>query len=189
VLSVSILIALHRRLTNKSGHYFGRRTYNKSFLTTSFVCALIQLPLLFALVGAFGVGGGTDLHSLARGAEGAAIFVLIGFVSSLISLRDRPFAWIKRVTDFALWRIFVIFIAIFIGGFGGIVLNRPHTLIYTFIALRVFTDIVTQFPEYNPDEPPRWMIKLFGAGTDEYWHRKRASERSLAAESEIPLPR
>ena len=39
VFSVAILVSLHRRLTNKSGHYFGRTTYNKSFLTTSVICA------------------------------------------------------------------------------------------------------------------------------------------------------
>src|SRR5438067_10848727 len=42
VLSVAILVTIHRRLTNKSGHYFNRGTYNKSFLITSFVCALIS---------------------------------------------------------------------------------------------------------------------------------------------------
>ncbi|HVT05386.1 MAG TPA: DUF6498-containing protein [Thermoanaerobaculia bacterium] len=189
VLSVSILVALHRRLTNKSGHFFRRGTYNKSFLTTSFVCVLIQIPFLFTLLGLFGVGGGVDLHSLAGGVAGAAVFVLIGFVISLAGLRDRPFAWVKQATDFALWRVFVIFIAIFIGGFGGVVLNRPHTLVYAFTALRLFTDIVGQFPEYNPDEPPRWFIKLFGAGSIEDWHRKRARERSFAAGNEIPLPR
>jgi hypothetical protein len=84
---------------------------------------------------------------------GAAAFVLIGVVSSLAGLRDRPFAWIKQLTDFALWREFVILIAIFIGGFGGVVLNRPHTLICAFAVLRLFTDIVNVFPEYNPDEP------------------------------------
>lgn len=188
-LSVSILVALHRRLTNKSGHYFHGRTYNRSFLTTSFVCALIQIPFLVTLLGLFKVGGGIDVHSLARNAAGAAVFVLIGFVSGLPGLRDRPFAWVKHTTDFALWRIFVTLIAIFIGGFGGVVLNRPHTLIYAFAALRLFTDIVNLFPEWNPDQPPRWAYRLFGSGTNEYWSRKRARERASAAENEIQLPR
>jgi hypothetical protein len=83
----------------------------------------------------------------------------------------------------------VVLVAILIGGFGGVVLHRPHTLIYAFAILRLFTDIAILFPEYNPDEPPRWMIKLFGAGITEAWHRKRARERSFAEESEIPLPR
>jgi hypothetical protein len=189
VLSVSLLVGLHRKLTNKSGHYFRRRTYNKSFLTTSFVCALLQIPLLFPLLGLFGVGGGIDPHLLARGSAGAAVFVFVGFVSSLIGLRDRPFAWIKQTTDFALWRIFVTFIALFIGVFGGVVLGRPHTLIYAFAGLRLFTDIVSQFPEWNPDEPPRWMVSLFGARVTQDWLRTRARERSLAAENEITLPR
>ena len=189
VLSVSILVSLHRRLTNKSGHYFNRGTYNRSFLITSFVCALIQVPFLVALVGLFGVGGGLDPHLLSRGVGAAAIFVLIGFVSNLAGLADRPFAWIKQITDFALWREFVVLIAIFIGGFGGVVLNRPHTLIYAFAALRLFTDVVIMFPEYNPDEAPRWTVKLFGADFAEDYRSKRERERSRAAENEISLPR
>ena len=189
VMSVSILVALHRRFTNKSGHYFNRGTYNKSFLITAFVCALIQVPFLVALVGLFGVGGGLDPHLLWRGVGGAAIFVLVGFVSNLTGLADRPFAWIKQITDFALWREFVVLIAIFIGVFGGVVLNRPHTLIYTFAALRLFTDMVIMLPEYNPDDPPRWMVKLFGSDFAKDWRSKRERERSLAAENEISLPR
>jgi hypothetical protein len=61
VLSVSILVALHRKLTNKSGHYFRRGTYNSSLLVTSFVCALVQIPFLVALLGLFGVDSGVDL--------------------------------------------------------------------------------------------------------------------------------
>ena len=114
---------------------------------------------------------------------------MIGFVSNLAGLAQRPFAWIKQITDFALWREFVILIAIFIGGFGGVVLGRPHTLIYAFAALRLITDILIMFPEYNPDEPPRWTVKLFGPDVVEKWRSKRARERSLAAENEISLPR
>lgn len=187
VLSVSVLVMLHKRLTNKSGHYFNRGTYNRSFLTTSLVCALIQLPLLVPLLA--GTDGEVDLHSLAKGVGGAALFVLIGFASSLPGLGERPFAWIKRATDFALWRFFVTFIAVFIGGFGAIVLNRPNTIVYTFTALRLFTDILMQFDEYNPEEPPRWFTTLFGARAAEDWRRKSIRERSFAAENEFQLPR
>ncbi len=86
-LSVSILVALHRKFTNKSGHYFRAETYNKSFLTTCLVCAFLKVPFLFALLGA---RGDVNRHSLAKGLAGAAALVLFGFVSSLAGLRDRP---------------------------------------------------------------------------------------------------
>lgn len=188
-ISVGVLVWLHRRLTNKSGHYFGRGTYNKSFLTTSFICILAQIPFLVALLLLFDVGGGVDVRALAQGLAAAAVFLLIWFFSSLAGLRDRPFAWVKQTTDFALWRIFVVFIAIFIGGFGGAVLNKPNTLVFAFAALRLFTDIVVQLPEWLPEKLERWIGRMSSPGIEDSWQGRRTRERSFAVEHEIPLPR
>ena len=68
-------------------------------------------------------------------------------------------------------------------------LGRPHTLLYAFASLRLLTDIVLQFSEYNPDEPPGWVVRLFGAGIGPSWRRDSARERSVAAENEISLPK
>jgi len=60
----------------------------------------------------------------------------------------------------ALRRVFIIYLAIFIGVFCAIVLNLPHAMFTVFFGLKLFTDVVSNFKQYDPESPPNWMRRF-----------------------------
>ena len=204
VVFVALRLVIHRRRTNRRGHYVpaqiskngrpakaGVTTYTKTFLTTATAFGFGNLVFLAVLLGLFGsrVGGGAlDLQDLREGVVIAACFVAIGFAVDLAGIGERPFAWVRLMAEGALSRVFVIYLAIFIGVFGAVVLDRPHTMFAVFFTLRLFTDIASNFKQYDPEHPPRFT-RLFirdWAAFDEGWQTERNARLAAEASDEEP---
>jgi hypothetical protein len=168
VAFVSLRLLLHRRATNDPGHRVetksridrgpwkrGTTTYNAGFLTVAIAFGTGNLIFLLVLLGLFGdrVGGGSvDLRALREGVLVGLAFVGIGFAADLPRMAGRPFVWVRSMAEGALWRVFVIYIAIFAGLFAALVLDRPHAVFTVFFGLRLFTDIASNFRETHPRE-------------------------------------
>jgi hypothetical protein len=70
--------------------------------------------------------------------------------------------------------------------------ESPGAFFSVFVWLKALTDIGAFLPQWNPREPPRWLVNLMHAvpGTkkgetfEEYWHRTRAAEEAQARRDE-----
>jgi hypothetical protein len=205
VFFVALRLVLHRRATNKRGHYVetktsidggpwkkGVTTYNKSFLTTAIAFGVGNLIFLAVLLGLFAsrLGGGeVDLDELKRGVAIAALIVAGGFAIDLAGLRERTFASLRLQAEAALWRVFVIYLAIFIGVFCAVVLDLPRALFVTFIGLRVFTDVASMFKQYDPERPPWWVSRFVKdrAAFEDEWRTEREARLRGQEEDEQPF--
>jgi len=176
VVFVAFRLILHRRRTKKRGHYVeqktstdggpakkGTTTYNAAFLTTAAGFSFGNLVFLLALLGLFNdrVGGGeVDLQAVGQGMLVACAFVLVAFAIDIPRIEERPFAWARMTAEAALRRVFIIYAAIFIGVFCAVIFDLPRALFAVFFGLRLLTDITSNFKQYDPDEPPRWMRRF-----------------------------
>lgn len=157
VLLVGWRIRRHRLLTNKVGHYtvvevshdggdtFEKKltTYGKSFMTTA--CIVLAAEGIVVLMASSGV----DFHSLGRALAISAAFLVIGAALDSIGMKERPFAWIRNITQGTLWRVFLIFTAVFGGLFLLTMFNLPRGLFVIFACLKLYTDIALLFPQYG----------------------------------------
>jgi hypothetical protein len=205
VLFVAIRLAVHRRLTNKRGHYVEKKwsvnggplrtgvtTYNVSFLTTAIGFSVGNLVFLAVLLGLFGsvVGGGEiDFEVLKRALLIALAILTLGLALDVPSIGARPFMWVRLQAEAALWRVFVVYIAIFIGMFCAILLSMPHAIFSVFVALRLFTDIGSNFKQYDPERPPAWVRRFVKnrAQFEEEWGAERVTRLQAEAADEEPF--
>ena len=79
------------------------------------------------------------------------------------------------------------------GAFAVWWFKLPAALLITFVILKIFVDVTSQIPQYDPAEAPAWMVRLLGKGFAEYWRAaKHADEDRARAEEEIftgkPMP-
>ncbi|HSP15206.1 MAG TPA: DUF6498-containing protein [Thermoanaerobaculia bacterium] len=207
VILVFVRIHLHRLATKKRGHYLevkvksvsNGRTRNDSkigyFATTFLIFALI---FSFAEVVFLKFALGDDIETinktnLLHGVIAAAIFLVIGFAMDMAGLRERPFSWIRNMSMGALWRVFLVQLAIIAGVVGTGFFGLPRVTLISFVFLKLWTDAASQLPVYDPEEAPQWMRGVMGKGFAEFWRADKAKEHEReAAEEEkfngIPMP-
>jgi len=204
IVLVALRMSLHRKATNKRGHYVelkvsndgGRTwrkktsTYTKSFLLMAAFFIAGQWAFLFVVL--HKLEWPVDLHALRQGVIAAAICLVIGFILDLQGLRQRPFIWIRTMADGTLWRICVVLITVTAGLWIATALDLPKAIFIVFASLKLFTDIANQFPQYNPDEAPDWLVRASRAtglrgNFAQYWRDERSKETSNAARDEEPF--
>lgn len=188
---ISLRIYLHQRATNKRGHYVEVRTkYSGGFTVsgiTSFNRNFLLIVGMFTFVeGAFvaavifiATKASIDLSSLGRGVSAAAVFLCLGLLLDLIGLKQRPFAWIRKLSDGALQRVVLLFLTIMLGLPLVAWLNRPKLIFGIFGFLKLFFDIAGLFPQYDPKEAPGWLTAVMGKGFAEYWRQERAQQNQM----------
>ncbi len=198
VILVFARIHLHRRATKKRGHYVEVRvkstsngvTTNRSkvgYFGTSFLVFAIVFSIGQVIFLNYALGNEVkviDRQELMHGIEAVATLLVLGFVLDLAGLRNRPFAWIRTMSMDALWRVFLVQFAIIAGVIGVGMFNLPRAALITFVALKLYTDAVSQLPQYDPKEAPQWMQRLLGKDFAEYWRSdsQKQSEREAAEE-------
>jgi uncharacterized protein DUF6498 len=205
VLLVAALIHIHRLATKKRGHYCEMlvRTTTNDLTTAKRKIGYFGTTFLIFGV-AFWLGTGmllallvrdetVDVDQLKQALPITALFLFIGLVIDMIGIRERPFAWISKMSQWVLWRVFFVQISIFVGFALSELFGLPHGILIVFVVLKVYTDIATQLPTYDPKLAPRWMVKLFGRSFAEDWRKSKHTEDSREAmEEEIfdgrPMP-
>ena len=209
VLLVALRIHLHRLWTNKRGHYCEvvvKTTQNASSKTERrigyFGTTFIEVALIFGVVQAIFLTfilhrtqllDKVSFAQLRLGLAATAVFLCLGFFIDLKGLRERPFAWVRNMSNAVLWRVFLVQIVIICGVIGSSWLGLPRAILITFVILKLYTDATAQLPQYDPEQAPAWMVRLFGSGFAQYWRaEKQVDQARAAAEEEIfngkPMP-
>lgn len=177
VLWVALRSRFHRRWTNKRGHY--RETlikiasnglsrtkrstgyFGTSFITGALTFATAQAVFLSFILYKTHLLDNVSFTQLKRGLAATAMFLSVGFFIDLRGLRERPFAWIRDISNAVLWRVFLVQIVIICGAVGIAWLGFPRITLITFVALKLYTDATSQLHQYDPAEAPVWMVRLF----------------------------
>jgi hypothetical protein len=213
ILFMSVRIGLHRRWTQKAGHYRGlaisrsstgkRPTRAERGTTLGSGYRSVAIPftavhglflglLLFLfLPKEFGPEAGVSLPDLGRGVAGVTLFLVIGLVTDVVGLRDRSFLWMESSVSRALGRIFVVHLTIIFGMFGAMFFHAPSALFAVFAALKTLVDLGSALPQPEPKlEPPSWLLfldkkpKKDGETFSENWRRTELAARKLREENE-----
>lgn len=209
VVLVAVRIHLHRKWTNKRGHYtedtvettrdgVSRREtrvghFGANFLTVALAFSFGQALFLFLILWKTGLLRTVNLSQLKQGLAVTTAFLFCGFFIDVAQLKQWPFALIRRLSDAVLWRVFVVHIAIIIGVFATLWFGLPRSTLIAFVVLKLYTDLTAHIPQYNPTEAPHWMVRWFGSGFAEYWRSERHDEEERAAAEETvftgqPMP-
>ena len=209
VLVVALRIHLHRRWTNKRGHYCEvlvkttRGSSSKTQTTIgSFGTSFIIAALMFAIIQAIFLSfilyktrllDKVSFAQLSQGLAATTVFVCLGFFIERRGLRERPFAWIRDMSNAVLWRVFLVQIVIICGVIGSMWLGLPRATLITFVVLKLYTDATAQLPQYDSAEAPAWMVRLLGNSFARYWRAEKQVDQARAeAEEEIfngkPMP-
>lgn len=213
---IAIRIAIHRRLTRKRGHWraqLGVRVggdsdragesegrpindFLKEFLTGGLLFTLAHGVLLAVVIGIFAPG--TDLAPLRLALPVMAALQVVGFLGDLIGLRDRPFAWLRRVAQQHLGRVVLVHLALVIGGVLTMIGNVTEGFFLVFAALKTVADLANAVPrrgdrdpEALPEKPPRWLAAVSkrmkpGEDLDAWWTAERDRKRREAEADERP---
>ena len=209
VLLVALRIRLHRRWTNKRCHYcetlvkitrngLSRTERSTGYFGTSFIAVALTFATAQAVFLSFVLYkthllDNVSFTQLIQGLAATAMFLCVEFLIDLRGLRERPFAWIRDMSNAVLWRVFLVQIVIICGVVGIAWLGLPRITLITFVALKLYTDATSQLPQYDPAEAPAWVVCVFGNGFARYWRAaKRVEKARAAAEEEIfygrPMP-
>lgn len=181
-LLVAARIDIHRRLTNKRGHYMHRKaiavtmttesgtrkldTILSSFLVSALVFTLAQGFFLVFILGKLPDSAAIAPGALRTPLEVVTALLVAGFAVDLIGIRDRPFFWIHRITDRMLSRVFVVFVVIFVGIPAIAYFRAPRGIVALFMVLKTCADIAAELPESETGSAPQWQLaiaRLFGA--------------------------
>ena len=154
---VGIRIDVHRRLTNKSGHYVLNTWTDNSGTAQRNIIPFSRRPLFFALVatiaqavfvGLLVVIGGED-PSIAfhrgqciNGAVTIGAVSILGFIADLATIRRRPFAWIKLITRMMVIRVIVVQLVIVFGLGLAAAFNAPRFVVILFLVFKLGIDFI-----------------------------------------------
>lgn len=174
-LLVAVLIARHRGLTRKRGHWraqlgsssrstvktpgrkrrtptatvSGYRSFLSEFLTLALVFNLAHGLFLGLLLGVFlPKEGAAPLNpgALRNGLLVMALFLAAGFLFNLARLRNQPFAWLRRTAQLSLGRMALIHLTIIFGVFLAAWTGRPDRFFLVFALLKLAADVLTSLP-------------------------------------------
>lgn len=159
----ALRIALHRRFTNKRGHYRGQlgveinagdsqpsrqtargRTKWRSFLTEYLVGSLVFTfahgLFLAIILGAF-IKSWPAKSDLLYGLAGIALFQAGGLAVDLTTLREWPFARLKLQVQSAMGRVVLVHLAIIFGMALVFWLEKPGSFFWVFGGLKTVSDV------------------------------------------------
>lgn len=202
-------IVIHRRSTGLAGHgrahlgatystgSRGARTTHKfqSFLA-EFLAASLGFTAahgVFLAVLLLGLmAQQPDVESVRQGTIGIAICHALALGFDARRLAGWPFARLKQQAMQVMGRVVVVHFTI-MGGMAFFAWRgTPGAFFSVFIGLKFMADLASMLPQYNPQEPPRWLVAVMnllplrkkGESFEAYWRRKRAQEDVEAAQDE-----
>ncbi len=180
-LLLGLLIARHRQLTRKRGHYreqlqtnvtvqsgTGEKRQHKfgsflsEFLTVSLFFTFVHgvfLAFILFMVGPRASGGnGTDLGvdrgDLKTALAAIALLAVLGLAIDLVHVGDRPFAWLRKRSEGVIGRVMLIQMSIILGMVFLAERDEPMAFFSVFLGLKLMADIGAYLPQWDPKEPP-----------------------------------
>lgn len=212
-LLVGIRILLHRRLRPSQGHWNyqapqgqkpptgARSSYLSAYLVPALVFTFAHGIFLTALVGIMiakhlSPEARIETNNLLVGVIGILIFQVIDFVVDLIWLRTRPFAWIERLGQVSLARVFVIHLTIIGGMFAVMFTGANRHFFGVFIFLKTLLNCSLVLPQWQPKAPPAWLSNVMdrigspkykNTSFSQFWKKTDDEEAARVARNEKPL--
>jgi hypothetical protein len=201
----AIRILLHGRLTGLRGHYArvgpdGRRggasflgQYVGIALLFTVVHGVFLAALLLLMTHRFGAPP-PDRAALERGVLWLAAAMVAGLAIDLARLRRQPFAWVRRLRDAAIQRVFLLHVSIIAGTVLMAWRNTPAAFFVFFALAKLALDVLAAFAtDEVPDRPPGCIAWLFRAlapkeDADRVWRRSVISQRTAMARDEEVAP-
>ncbi len=204
---ITITIYVHQRQTNKRGHWVsytvdetrmgkrrrwkGQMPFYKSFLMQAGLFTLVHGVFLFFFI--FVTMTPIDRDSLRNGLIVVAGFQLLNFAFDLIGIGDKPFAWVKRLSDGAMGRVVLIHLALILGVFFSAQFFVP------FAVMKLIADVLsvlTRGMQYKETEtPPAWLTPIMnrlrpGEDFAAYWadEHRRTLEANAQNEEVLVKP-
>ena len=197
----AVLIVMHRRATHKWGHYnatsatsvnAGPAVTKRSTFLAGFLWMSIPFVVAHAIFLAFILGvvwkdaaGGVDREDLRVGTVAMLNIMALGFALDTFRLGQRPFAWIRHRSETLMQRTLVVHLAIVFGmGVAAFADNDAAAFFGVFLALKLLVDLAGELPQWDPKEPPGWIVWLanrLGDGkTDIHadWKLRRAGQKA-----------
>jgi len=190
-----LLIAMHRRLTRKAGHYAGNTTLLKSFATMAIPFAIAHGIFLVAILGLLWKDriGAVDSGDLREGAKYVVGLLALGLVADMSTLRHQSFAWIQGRATGLMQRTALVHFVIIIGMAAAAFAHRDAETFFTvFLGLKLVFDVMSEMPQWSPQEAPDWMTwlaKRMRPDSDfaKEWQRMAAQQRENAVLAERTL--
>ena len=210
-LFLALKILLHRRLVPCRGHfkYVARAeakrgpsgTYLSAFLPFSLIFSAAHGIFLAAIIGMLTAKGkgdlvGLDWHSLGVGCGLVLVFLTLDFLLDLPGLKNKTFFWIEQKADANMLRVAVVHLVIIFGMFAVAMTGSNQALFAVFVVLKTMCDLSTVLPQWNPEEPPKWLCKLMdkvpsaqeykGLTFAEFWRKDKQEEIARRLANEKP---
>jgi hypothetical protein len=206
-------ILFHRRLAPSQGHWnyqapqgqTPQKNERSSYLTAFLVPALVftfahgifLLALGWMMIQKnLSPEARIEPDHLLVGLIGIAIFQVTDFFFDLVWLRTRPFAWIERVGQQTLGRVFVIHLTI-IGGMCAVMFTGASRHFFgVFIFLKTMLNCSQVIPQWQPKTPPAWLSSLMDRiGSPKYkntsfaqfWKQTDDQEGARIIRNELPI--
>jgi hypothetical protein len=130
---------------------------------------------------------------IARGIAGTSTFLALGLAIDLVNIRNKSFAYMRRLTEHAMGRVMVVHFTILFGMAVAAFTGKTAAVFVVFMILKLILDLGGQLPDYDPAEAPRWIVfviaKLSGGKIDfnEFWRKNKAERAQSAMEAELPV--
>ena len=207
---VAARIILHRRFRPSKGHWNyqapdrtapptgTRATYLSAFLVPALAFTLVHGIFLGAL-GFMAIKNNLNIEvrieskNLLAGLIGISVFQTAEFLYDLISLGDRPFAWLERLGQVTLARVIVVHLTI-IGGMAVVMFTGANRNFFgVFVFLKTMLQCSLALPQYHPRTPPAWLSHVMDRiGSPKYknetftqfWTQTDAQEEARIARNE-----
>jgi hypothetical protein len=210
--AMGMRISLHRRWTGMAGHTrpqldmqmtttSGGKTRQvrfKSFLTefisTALIFSLAHGVFLAVILGA--ILEPPNIEDAKKGVMG--ILTCHGLALGLDSFRidTWTFARLKAMAQKLLGRVFIVHLAIIGGMFFMAWRDTPGAFFGVFVWLKALSDVGSMLPQWDPKEPPQWLVKSMrvlpkqkGETFEEYWRRTEKHSARQTADDERRVER
>ena len=178
------LIALHRRMTRKAGH-FAQGSYLTSFTWTAVPFAIGHGVFLGLILGVMwkDAGGAVDWEDVRLGAVAIVVVLSLSFLVEILDLRTRSFAWLQgRATGLLRRTVLMHFVIIFGMAAAAFASQEAQAFFAVFLLLKLLFDVLSELPSWNPGEPPRWVLAIAkrtnpGMDATAEWKRLMAAQK------------
>ena len=173
---ITLRIYAHYRLTNKRGHYVEQLTETRTRYkltrlrkTSLFYKEFLFVIIVFTLAHGFFLGvllvlSGAEVNraGLLNGIVIVSALQALSFAGDMLGMKDRPFAWIKRMAGVALGRVALVHIAIIFGVLAGaIVTSNPLAFFVPFAILKTLSDLSSVWSSREEAAaPPAWLTRV-----------------------------
>lgn len=207
---VAARITLHRRWTQKLGHYrratfehqrgepgaLGSGSLLGSYLSVAIPFTAVHglflaVILFFFLPGKFPEAARLSVGDIQKGVSGVIAFLILGFLVDLVGLRQRTFRSIELATERAMGRIFIVHLTILVGVAASVYFEGPAAFFGVFAGLKLLFDLGGLLPQREFEATPPWVARWLdrlpaphGETFTERWRKEQEAAARLRAENE-----